>query len=653
MNTFFKRFLSVAMAFGTLVSSCCMSARAAGTPQLEAELDKPSLSQSASPQSVELTVSASEAMDICAFEFTVRLPEGFSVASIESGDKNVTDSELVLFSSPRNGYVAWIAGGLTGNQDDRSVKTLAVVEIDVPAGADAGEYEITVDSAIAAGNFGDNKIWEPGDTDITDTVTLTISEEDDISVDVEKNSDGTYTKTVTDADGNTTVTTYTPDEDGNPDLNEPVTVETIVDGKVVSTKETVPNGDGTFTVTVTDANGEKTVTKIGSSEQDLIDIIGGDDDPTPVNPKPTEETFLISATAGVNGSIAPLRVNVKKNGNQTFRITPKSGYEVADVKVDGKSVGAVSTYTFSNVTATHTINATFQKATGNTGGSTGGGSTAPVTTKTYQIVATAGTNGTITPAFANVNQGASQTFRITPKDGYEISDVRVDSRSVGAVSSYTFKNVTANHAITAVFKAKTSGSVTGGTATKTPTTTTPNTTTPAAESSTGFNDVQAKAWYKDAVEYVTKKGLMNGVGDKKFSPDGTLTRGMLVTILWRLDGSPTVSGKTFSDVSSKQWYASGYGNGKFGPDDLITREQFAAIVYRYAGMKKYDVSKTVKLNSFTDSAKVSSWASDALSWANAAGLITGTSAGTLDPKGNATRAQAAAILMRFCENVAK
>jgi len=158
---------------------------------------------------------------------------------------------------------------------------------------------------------------------------------------------------------------------------------------------------------------------------------------------------------------------------------------------------------------------------------------------------------------------------------------------------------------------------------------------------------------------------MNGVGDKKFSPDGTLTRGMLVTILWRLDGSPTVSGKTFSDVSSKQYYAnavawasgkdivSGYGNNKFGPDDLITREQFAAIVYRYAGMKKYDVSKTVKLNSFTDSAKVSSWASDALSWANAAGLITGTSAGKLDPKGNATRAQAAAILMRFCENVAK
>lgn len=166
-----------------------------------------------------------------------------------------------------------------------------------------------------------------------------------------------------------------------------------------------------------------------------------------------------------------------------------------------------------------------------------------------------------------------------------------------------------------------------------------------------FTDVPAGSWYADAVKYVSEKGLMNGTSRNGFSPNATTTRGMIVTILARVEGVNT---------NGTPWYAAGQkwamDNGISDGTNMVgevTREQLAAILYRYAKLKGYDTSKSNKLDSFKDAGKVSSWAVEAMQWANAEGLINGKSNSMLDPQGKATRAETAAILMRFMENIAK
>ncbi len=156
---------------------------------------------------------------------------------------------------------------------------------------------------------------------------------------------------------------------------------------------------------------------------------------------------------------------------------------------------------------------------------------------------------------------------------------------------------------------------------------------------------------------------MNGTGADTFEPDVTTTRAMIVTILYRLEGEPAVSGESpFDDVAEGQWYTdaviwaaeneivNGYGDGKFGPTDDITREQFATILYRYEKYKGggFEGDWEFPLD-FVDVDALSDWADEAMHWCVMNGLIEGVGDNTLDPGGNATRAQAAAILMRFCE----
>ena len=178
-----------------------------------------------------------------------------------------------------------------------------------------------------------------------------------------------------------------------------------------------------------------------------------------------------------------------------------------------------------------------------------------------------------------------------------------------------------------------------------------------------FIDLDSNAWYNQALEYVLQAGLMNGVGDTLFSPNGTTNRAMIVTILYRLEGTPGGEAATFTDVADGQWYSdavgwaaangivTGYENGTFGPLKAITREQLAAILYRYASYKDCDVSASASLQGFGDAGTVSSYAVPSVEWAVGAELINGMD-GNLKPKGTATRAQVATILMRFCENVA-
>jgi len=184
-----------------------------------------------------------------------------------------------------------------------------------------------------------------------------------------------------------------------------------------------------------------------------------------------------------------------------------------------------------------------------------------------------------------------------------------------------------------------------------------------ANSENTFSDVSSSDWYYDAVQYVYKNELMSGTGNSRFSPNGTTTRGMIVTILWRLEGRPTAPDCTFSDISAGQYYTaavawaaannivSGYGNGMFGPNDNITREQMAAILYRYASYKSYKNTAETDLSNYSDLYEVSSYAVKAMGWANGAGIISGSTNTTLNPKGYALRSQVAAILQRFCENI--
>ena len=185
----------------------------------------------------------------------------------------------------------------------------------------------------------------------------------------------------------------------------------------------------------------------------------------------------------------------------------------------------------------------------------------------------------------------------------------------------------------------------------------------AAENAPSFADVPAAAWYADAVQYVYENGLMAGVSESEFAPDGTATRGQIVTILWRLAGSPVVNyAMRYADADEGAWYGeavrwaastgvvTGYTESSFGPNDAITREQLAAILYRYiktqgqgfTGMWYFPLR-------YDDAASISDWADEAMHWCVMKGVLNGTGETTLSPQLTATRAQLAAILRRFCE----
>lgn len=248
-----------------------------------------------------------------------------------------------------------------------------------------------------------------------------------------------------------------------------------------------------------------------------------------------------------------------------------------------------------------------------------------------------GKNGTVEPKLTLSHIGRSVTFTFKPDKGYHVKDVKVDGKSVGAVTTYTVDKLTVSTRIEVEF---TNGVL-------------------------PFTDVREADWFYDDVVYAYENGLFSGTSDTTFSPNASMTRAMLVTVLYRLEGQPTVSGRSgFSDVKLNSYYedavtwaadngiVNGTGATTFSPNANVTREQMAAILYRYAQYKQYGTTASAGLNGFSDAAKVSAYAKAPLSWAVAEKLVNG-SEGKLLPTGNATRAQVAAILHRFVENVAK
>lgn len=179
-----------------------------------------------------------------------------------------------------------------------------------------------------------------------------------------------------------------------------------------------------------------------------------------------------------------------------------------------------------------------------------------------------------------------------------------------------------------------------------------------------FTDVPASHWAHDDITYVYENDLMNGTDGSLFSPESTTTRAQVVTVLYRLAGQPAADwANPFWDVPASAWFhdavtwawendiTGGVSSTHFGAGNAVTREQLATFLYRYAQDQGYDTSARADLSGYSDAGLVSSYATEALSWANATGLITGTTATTLSPKGSATRAQVATILSRFCQDV--
>lgn len=282
---------------------------------------------------------------------------------------------------------------------------------------------------------------------------------------------------------------------------------------------------------------------------------------------------------------------------------------------------------------------------GNTGGSdqnSGGTLTHPVTIPSF-------VGGSVTASPAKATKGQTVTLTVLPKTGYVLKSLTVADANGKTVTlreqsggKYAFTMPASAVTVNAVFEAEEQPVV----------------------PQMPFSDVPTGIWYYDSVQYVFSNGLMGGTGNGRFSPDLTTSRGMIVTILYRLEGSPAASGSMFTDISAGQWYSdgvawasangivTGYPDGSFGPDDTITREQMASIFYRYARYKGYDVTVRTQLDRYSDAGQVADYAADAMSWAVGSGIITGTSGTTLSPAGSATRAQAAVILARFCQQIA-
>ena len=401
-----------------------------------------------------------------------------------------------------------------------------------------------------------------------------------------------------------------------------------------------PNKSGSFPVKIVDNKGSGENGALGVSlnykgktaEKESVSSGGayvGDGTADPV------AGYTITTTASEGGTINPSgKVAVAENGSQDFTVIANSGYSISSVTVDGGAIverKAEGTYTVKNVTKNCTVTATFSKNS-----SSGGGGS--VTTK-YTL--TFDTNG------------GSAIAKVTKEKGTTV-DL---GQYVPTREGYTFAGWYSDEALT---QKVTSVKLNGNTTVYAKWT--ENAVTPTLP----FTDVKSGDWFYEAVQYVYDKGMMTGVSADRFAPASTTTRGMIVTILYRLENEPAVSGgSAFTDVESGAWYAdavawaaandivNGTSATTFAPNSPITREQMAAILYRYAAYKGYDVSQKADLSGYTDAASISGYAKDALAWANAQKLITGVTDTTLNPQGSATRAQVATILMRLCETVVK
>ncbi len=384
--------------------------------------------------------------------------------------------------------------------------------------------------------------------------------------------------------------------------------------------------DDSETVSVTSIAINKQTTKlsqIGATEQLIATI-------TPADASNKSVTWVSSnpniATVDNTGLVTAL-------ANGTTTITVKT--------VDGG-------YT-ANCTVTVDIKSTSNNGGGNgsSSNSSGGGSVTPTS---YSISISDTDGGTITISPKTANKDKIVTITAVPDEGYKLDTLSVSDKNGNQIeftkktdTEYTFKmpasKVTVNATFSKVIAAP-------------------------KPSSMLLTDVSENAWYYNAVKYVYENGMMQGISDIEFAPTEAMNRAMIVTVLHRLENTPeTTSTNQFADVESNQWYTdsvqwafendivNGYSSDRFVPMDNVTREQLAVILYNYTNYKGGNTDIVGDLTAFQDADNTSNWAKNAISWAVSAGLLSGKGDGILDPKGTATRAEVAQILMNYCIKV--
>ena len=388
--------------------------------------------------------------------------------------------------------------------------------------------------------------------------------------------------------------------------------------------------NGTITASITNNNG--TIDNKGTINGD----VSGTGEMTSeirfsVSPSDAEVTVYDSNGDKVAGSGNTYRL---ANGNYRYTVSADGYYSESD-----------------NFTVNNEADTIFVTLKERSSSSSGGSSSS---SNRYTVSVDSGIdNGSISVSPSRAERGDTVTITIDPDEGYELDSLTVrDSRGNRidverqSDTRYTFEMPSGRVTVDATF--------------------TEVAETPETPDQIGsFTDVDTDDWFADAVQYMLDNGMMNGVTDTTFAPGSTTTRGMIVTILYRLEGEPDTAASNFTDVAANMYYAdavawaqansivTGITETTFAPDQAITREQMAAILYRYAQYKGYDVTANNDLSSYTDASQISAYATTAMQWANAEGLITGNTSTTINPKGNATRAEVATILMRFCENIAK
>ena len=488
-----------------------------------------------------------------------------------------------------------------------------------------GKVELQDDLTINEGETltvgKDASLTVPGGKTLTNDGTVTTEE------------GGTLTGNITNAPPKITTTTPLPDGTVGTVYNQQLAAEnTPTQWRVTSGP--LPAGltlnGNTISGTPTTANTYKfTVTATNASGSDSKEFTLTISEPAPI--------YTISA------DVDPVGAGTVSGGGKytagtsvTLTATNNPGYRFVGWVESGTTVSTNPNYTFV-ANSNRSLTAQFDRI------SSGGGDSDP----TYSITLPSRvTGGELKLSRRYAEKGETVTLTAVPDEGYELDTLTVTDSKGKEIdlthkggNEYTFKMPAGRVEIEVSFR--------------------------EIEVELPFTDVPEGAWYADAAAYVYEHGLMAGTSATTFAPDATTSRSMIATILWRMAGSPVVNyAMDYTDVAQGQWYSeairwaasegvvTGYGNGLFGTNDPITREQFAVMLWRYAQEQGYDVSigENTNILSYTDVADLSEYAISAMQWAVGAGIINGTGDGsTLSPQGQATRAQAAVMLMRFCE----
>ena len=505
------------------------------------------------------------------------------------------------------------------------------VEITIPSGLADGTYTLYVFSEQYNGG-------EQDDTKLTDyasafeTVALTVSS--DTTASPAALDFGSKTVGYTEAPAAQTVT-LTNTGNQNVTVTLPASANytiTAGEGFANSTATLAPNGTAAFTV------------------QPNTGLTAGDYD----------ETLTVSGGSDVSASIE-LSFEVLETYTLTVDLNGGSGSTIGGEYTAGEVV---------NIDAGSRSNYRFDGWTSSKGGSFADASSAS-TSFTMPAADT-----TITAAWSYIGGGGSTTdyYRLTfeTNGGSEISSIRRAEYTTIDLTDYTptregyeftgwYADENLTEKITSIRLTRNTTVYAGWEEIK---------ENPSTGFENPFTDVSESDWFFNDVKFVYQNGLMNGTSATTFSPEGTTSRGMIVTILWRMAGSPDMEDKIwgypFADVDATAYYgtavywarlngiAGGYDDATFGPNAPINREQMAVMMYRYAQYMGYDTTQGgMAIREYADYGQVSSYALEAMDWANATGIVTGTSESTLSPQGQATRAQAAAMFTRFCEQYAE